>query len=145
MAQEPISLIVFSFKKVGKKHRRSINVARFFLGSLISAKSKPIFEARVSKDIILNVLEKLNMRFSSLGEDALEIYSDTDFRKIVVYTGVRQFMKNSTKARDWLEVVEAMGDLEVLFWYTKFLYSFERIGYWGVYRVAKSITTLYKL
>lgn len=49
------------------------------------------------------------MRFSSLGEDALEIYSDTDFRKIVVYTGVRQFMTNSTKARDWLEVVEAMG------------------------------------
>lgn len=145
MNQEPVGLIAFGFKKVGKKYRRSINVARFFLGSVISAKSKPIFEAKISKDVALNVLEKLNMRFSSRGDDVLEIYSDADLRRIVVYTGVRQFVRDSTKARDWLEVIEAMGDLEVLFWYTKFLYSFERIGYWGVYRVAKSITTLYKL
>jgi hypothetical protein len=146
-AQElsPIALVVFTSKRVGKKYRRSIEVSRFYVGTNYSSKTRPVFEARVAKDTLLNALEKLSIKFASRGDSVVELYSEADFRRAIVFAGVRQFIASPSKARDWIDIVKAMSDLEVLLWFTKLSYLHEKSGYWGVYRVAKAITILYKL
>ena len=148
MSQEPaypIGLIIFGKKRIGsKRYRRSIDVARFFIGTSYTPKTRPIFESRVSRDILINALERLSINFNSRGYRIIELYNEADFRKVVVFVGVRQILVNSSSASDWIDIVEAMSDLEVLLWYTKFIYHHERTGYWGVYRVAKAIRILYK-
>jgi len=149
MLQEPaypIGLIIFGKKRVGsKRYRRSIEVARFFIGTGYTPKARPAFESRVSRDILVNALERFNINFNSRGRRIIELYNEADFRRAVVFAGVRQILASSSSASDWIDIVRAMNDLEVLLWYTKFTYHHERTGYWGVYRVAKAIRTLYKL
>jgi len=143
MSQEllPIALIAFATKKVGKKYRRSIEVARFYIEVNYALKTRPIFESRVTKDVLLNALEKMSTTFTNHENNFIKLYNEADLRRAVVFTGVRQFIANP----DWIDIVKAMSDLEVLFWSTKFSYLYERIGYWGMYRVAKAIATLYRL
>jgi len=147
VAQErsPIAIAVFSVKRVGKKYRRSIDVTRFYIGTSYTPNAKPVFEARISRDMLLNALQKLGIAFTSRGDSVVELYSEADFRRAIVFAGVRQFLMSPSKAKDWIDVVKAMSDLEVLFWFTKLSYMHEKVGYWGVYRVSKAITTLYKL
>ena len=137
----PIALIAFASKKVGKKYRRSIEVARFYIEVNYTLKTRPIFESRVTKDTLLNALEKMNTIFTNHENNVIKLYNEADLRRVIVFTGVRQFIANP----DWIDIVKAMSDLEVLFWSTKFSYLYERIGYWGMYRVAKAIATLYRL
>jgi len=143
MSQElsPIALIAFASKKVGKKYRRSIEVARFYIEVNYTLKARPIFESRVTKDTLLNALEKMNTIFTNHENNVIKLYNEADLRRVIVFTGVRQFIANP----DWIDIVKAMSDLEVLFWSTKFSYLYERIGYWGMYRVAKAIAILYRL
>jgi hypothetical protein len=143
MSQElsPIALIAFASKKVGKKYRRSIEVARFYIEVNYTLKTRPIFESRVTKDTLLNALEKMNTIFTNHENNVIKLYNEADLRRVIVFTGVRQFIVNP----DWIDIVKAMSDLEVLFWSTKFSYLYERIGYWGMYRVAKAIAILYRL
>jgi len=143
MSQElsPIALIAFASKKVGKKYRRSIEVARFYIEVNYTLKTRPIFESRVTKDTLLNALEKMNTIFTNHENNVIKLYNEADLRRVIVFTGVRQFIANP----DWIDIVKAMSDLEVLFWSTKFSYLYERIGYWGMYRVAKAIAILYRL
>jgi hypothetical protein len=143
--QPPIAIAVFSVKRVGKKYRRNIEVTRFYIGTSYTPNTKPVFEARVSRDMLLNALEKLGIAFTNRRDSVVELYSEADFRRAIVFAGVRQFIVSSSKARDWIDIVKAMSDLEVLFWFTKLSYMHERSGYWGMYRVSKAITTLYKL
>jgi hypothetical protein len=145
MAQEPVGLISFGTRRVGKKYRRVVDVSRFYFSTSLAPKAEPVFEARVARDVVLNALEELRIPFIRRGDGIIEIYSDVDFKKVVVFSGVRQFLGNGVRARSWLELIGTMSDLEILFWYTKFLYLYEKVGYWGVYRVAKSIWTLYRL
>lgn len=144
MAQEPVGLISFGTRRVGKKYRRVVDVSRFYFSTSLAPKAEPVFEARVARDVVLNALEELRIPFIRRVDGVIEIYSDVDFKK-VVFSGVRQFLGNGVRARSWLELIGTMSDLEILFWYTKFLYLYEKVGYWGVYRVAKSIWTLYRL
>jgi len=137
----PIALIAFASKKVGKKYRRSIEVARFYIEVNYTLKTRPIFESRVTKDTLLNALEKMNTIFTNHENNVIKLYNEADLRRVIVFTGVRQFIANP----DWIDIVKAMSDLEVLFWSTKFSYLYERIGYWGMYRVAKAIAILYRL
>jgi hypothetical protein len=141
----PVALIIFASKRAGKKYRRSIEVARFYPSASYAPKARPVFEARIDRDTLLNALEKLNIEFVNRGGNIVELYNDSDFRRAIVFAAVRQILASPSKAREWVEVVKAMSDLEVLFWFTKFSYHHERVGYWGVYRVAKAITVLYKL
>jgi len=141
----PIALIIFGSRSVGKKYRRSIEVARFYPGANYIPRAKPVFEARVSGDILLNALERMGIRFTNQGDSVVELYSDADFRRASVFAAVRQILVNSSRAREWIDIAKAMSDLEVLFWFSKLSYHYERSGYWGVYRVAKAITFLYKL
>jgi hypothetical protein len=141
----PVALIVFANKRVGKKYRKSIEVARFYVGVNHSLKAMPVFEARVSRDALLNALEELDIKFTNRGDNVAELYSDADFRRATVFAGIRQFLTSPLKAREWVDLVNAMSDLEVLFWFTKFSYLHERSGYWGVYRIAKAVRILYKL
>jgi len=143
MSQElsPIALIAFASKRVGKKYRRNIDVARFYTEVNYTLKARPIFESRVTKDVLLNALEKMNIVFTNHENNVIKLYNEADLRRVIVFTGVRQFIANP----DWIDVIKAMSDLEVLLWSTKFSYLYERIGYWGMYRVAKAIATLYRL
>jgi len=143
MAQDlsPIALIVFGNKRVGKKYRRYVEVARLYTGASYIPKDRPIFEARVTKDVLLNALEKMGARFTSYENGVVRLYSEEDFRRVIVFAGVRQFFANS----DWIDFVKSMSDLELLLWGTKFFYMYEKVGYWGVYHVAKAIAILYGL
>ena len=140
-----VATLIFTNKRVGKKYRRYVDVARFYLGSLVSPRTKPIFESRVSRDIIVNAMRELRIEFSSHRDQVITVHKSSDLHKLVFFTGVRQFIGDPFKASEFIELAKAIGDLEALFWYTKFIVAYEKYGYWGVYRVAKSIRTLYRL
>jgi hypothetical protein len=69
---------------------------------------------------------------------------DEKVRRLVVFGGARQTV-NELLGRTLLEVVASMGEVEVLFWYSRFIDAYERGSYWDVYRVAKSLRTLYRI
>ena len=137
----PIALIAFTSKRIGKKYRRNIEVTRLYTEVNYTLKARPIFESRVTKDTLLNALEKMNTIFTNHENNVIKLYNEADLRRVIVFAGVRQFIANP----DWIDIIKAMSDLEVLLWSTKFSYLYERIGYWGMYHVAKAIATLYRL
>lgn len=137
--------IVFGYKTVGKKNRRKVEVARFYLSEPVKG-VKPFFEARAGKDQIIAFLNILSVQYELLGPSVIAVQgSDPDFyvRRAVVYAGLRQHIDSSI--HEIRELVARMSEVEAVFWYTKFLDAYENRGFWGVYRVAKSFRTLYRL
>lgn len=136
--------IVFTSKRVGKKVRRSVDVSCVYL-SEPGRGVDPAFEGRVSKDYVVAFLNSIAAPHRFIGENTVVIESedpDSYLRRLVVYLGVRQ---HSADSPDPAEVVRVLSEIEVLFWYSKLLDAYERVGYWGVYRVAKAFRIIHRL
>ena len=138
-------IVALSKKKIGKVHKRYVDIVRIYLGSPIK-EEKPFFEARIDKETVKMTIEHFKAKYDDKG-DFLILYGDNideKIRRIIVYSGVRQTM-NSLLGKALLEVIDSMGELEILFWYSRFINAYDRGNYWDVYRVAKSFRTLYRL
>jgi hypothetical protein len=138
-------VIVFGKKRVGKVHRRHVDVMRIYLGQPIK-EVKPLFEARISREVAKLALKRFKADFEDNGVFLLLSGEDVDekVRRLVVFGGARQTVDESL-GRPLLEIAASMNEVEVLFWYSRFIDAFERGDYWDVYRVAKSLRTLYKI
>ncbi|MEM1982522.1 MAG: hypothetical protein QXZ63_02525 [Sulfolobales archaeon] len=136
--------VVFTSKLVGRKSRRRVDVSYMYLSEPVRG-SNPIFEARVGKDYVKAFLSGIAAPYNLIGEDILVLEGedpDTYLRRLVVYSGVRQHINNSV---DLAGTVQGLNEVEVLFWYSRFLEAYEEVGYWGVYRVAKAFRLLYRV
>jgi len=138
-------VIAFGKKRVGKVHKRYVDVMRIYLGQPLKD-VKPLFEARIGKEVVKLALERFKANFEDKGEFLIVSGEDVDekIRRLVVFSGTRQTV-NELLGRPLLEVVASMGEVEALFWYSRFLDAYERGSYWDVYRVAKSLRTLYRI
>jgi hypothetical protein len=138
-------VIVFGKKRVGKVHRRYVDVMRIYLGQPIK-EVKPLFEARISREVVKLALERFKADFEDNGAFLMLSGEDVDekVRRLVVFGGARQTV-NESLGRPLLEIVASMNEVEVLFWYSRFIDAYERGGYWDVYRIAKSLRTLYRI
>ncbi|MEM1510090.1 MAG: hypothetical protein QW096_09525 [Thermofilaceae archaeon] len=138
-------VIVFSRKKLGKIHKHYTDCIKIYLSYPIK-NIKPFFEARIGRDVVKMALEHFKVGYDDKG-DYLVLYGDgldEKFRRIIVFSGVRQVVDGSL-GKKVLEVVDSMGELELLFWYSRFINAYDRGSYWDVYRVAKSIRILYRI
>ncbi|MEM4003605.1 MAG: hypothetical protein QXM43_04815 [Desulfurococcaceae archaeon] len=136
--------IVFSSKRIGKKIRRGIDVSYVYLSEPVKGVD-PVFEARVGRDYVIAFLNSVDTPYRLINNRVAVLESedpDTYLRRLVVYLGVRQHMKNSANL---IEIVQNLSEIESLFWYSRFLEAYDRIGYWGVYRVAKAFRLLYRV
>jgi len=138
-------VIIFGKKGVGKVHRRHVDVMRIYLGQPIK-EVKSLFEARISREVAKLALKRFKADFEDNGVFLLLSGEDVDekVRRLVVFGGARQTVDESL-GRSLLEIAASMNEVEVLFWYSRFIDAYERGGYWDVYRVAKSLRTLYRL
>ena len=137
--------IRFSTKTVGRKYRRKVPLALFFLTPREPRKrTKPLFEARVGRDLLLNALNKLRIEYRDHGK-LITIKGEPSFQRLIVYAGVRQFLTDDQSGADLLDIMAQLGEVETLFWATKFVEAYEYSGYWGVYRVAKAFRILHRL
>ena len=138
-------VIVFGRKKVGKVHRRYVDVMKVYLDQPARG-VKPLFEARVGKEIVKLALERFKAEYEDKGRLLLVVGADVDekLRKLVVFSGVRQTVDGHL-GKYLSEVVASMSEFEAIFWYSRFISSYERGGYWDVYRVAKSFRILYRI
>jgi hypothetical protein len=138
-------VIIFGKKRVGKVHRRYVDVMRIYLGQPIK-EVKPLFEARISREVVKLALERFKADFEDNGAFLMLSGEDVDekVRRLVVFGGARQTV-NESLGRPLLEIVASMNEVEVLFWYSRFIDAYERGGYWDVYRIAKSLRTLYRI
>jgi len=145
VASEIQRVIVFGKKRIGKVHKRYVDVMRIYIGQPVKD-VKPLFEARIGKEIAKLALERFKAVFEDKGEFLIVSGEDVDekVRRLVVFGGARQTV-NELLGRTLLEVVASMGEVEVLFWYSRFIDAYERGSYWDVYRVAKSLRTLYRI
>ncbi|MEM4846887.1 MAG: hypothetical protein QW794_03915 [Thermosphaera sp.] len=138
-------IVVFGRKKIGKVHRRYVDCIRIYLGTPVKGE-KPFFEARVDKDSTKMALESFKAKYDDKGDFLILYGDDVDekLRQLVVYGGVRQTV-NSLLGVKVLEIVNNMGEVELLFWYSRFINAYDRGSYWDVYRVAKAFRTLYRV
>ena len=138
-------VIVFAKKRVGKVHRRYVDVMRIYLSQPIK-EVKPLFEARITGEVVKLALERFKADFEDSGAFLMLSGEDVDekVRRLVVFGGARQTVDESL-GRPLLEIVASMNEVEVLFWYSRFIDAYERGGYWDVYRIAKSLRTLYRI
>jgi len=138
-------VIVFGKKRIGKVRKRYVDVMRIYLGRPVK-EVKPLFEARVGKEVAKLALQRFKASFEDKGGFLMMGGEDVDekVRRLVVFSGVRQTV-NELLGRPLLEVVASMGEVEVLFWYSRFVDAYERGSYWDVYRVAKSLRILYRI
>lgn len=138
-------LIAFNQKKVGKVYRRYVDNMKIYLGHPLEG-VKPLFEARINKETTKLALEHFKADFEDKGDFLIVSGEDVDekIRKLVVFGGTRQTVDDSL-GRVVLETVAFMGEVELLFWYSRFINAYERGNYWDVNRVAKSLKTLYRI
>lgn len=137
--------IVFSGKRIGKKNRRYVNISLIYT-SEPKRGLNPVFEARVDRDYTIAFLNSISAPYRVLGDNLVVIEGsdpDTYLRRLVVYSGVRQFTTPSSPILT--DIVTRLSEIEALFWYSKLTEAYEDRGYWGVYRVAKAFRTLYRI
>jgi hypothetical protein len=137
--------ITFSRKRVGKAYVRYVDNMKIFLGQPVK-KVKPLFEARIGRDTVKLALENFKASFEDKGDFLILSGEEVDekVRRLVVFSGVRQTIDDSL-GKTLLETVASMGEVEILFWYSRFINAYERGSYWDVHRVAKSLKTLYRI
>jgi hypothetical protein len=145
MSGEIQRIITFGKKKVGKVHRRYVDVIRIYLGIPVKG-VKPFFEAKISKETTRLALEHLKASFEDDGDFLILKGENVDevVRRLIVFSGTRQTV-NELLGRPLLEIVATMGEIESLFWYSRFINAYEKGNYWDVNRVAKSLKILYRL
>jgi len=138
-------IIAFDKKRVGKVYRRYVDNLKIYLGQPVK-KVKPLFEARIGRETAKLALERFKANFEDNGDFLIVSGKDVDekIRRFVVFSGVRQTV-NDFFGSVLLDIVASMGEVEVLFWYSRFINAYEGGGYWDVNRVAKSLKTLYRI
>jgi hypothetical protein len=138
-------LIIFGKKKIGKTHRRFIDVMRIYLSQPVR-KVKPYFEARIGKETTKLALDWFKAKYEDKGEFLVVSGVDVDekIRRLIVFSGVRQAVDEGL-GKLLLELVASMNEVEVLFWFSRFINTYQNGGYWDVYRVAKSFRILYRI
>jgi len=112
-----------------------------------------VFHARCSRSALMNFIERLissntfnaQVERSRSGKTLGLVGNGAEdlFRRIAVFAGVAQCTRSSSKILDAADVLAGLGEFEAVFWYTKILGEYERRGFWGVCRVARSFRTLY--
>jgi len=145
VANEIQRVITFNKVRVGKLYRRHVDNMRIYLGYPVKG-VKPLFEARIGKETIKLALEHFKANFEDKGDFLIVSGEDVDekIRRLIIFSGTRQTV-NDLLGRLLLETVTSMGEIEVLFWYSRFINAYERGNYWDVNRVAKSLKTLYRI
>jgi len=145
VAGEIQRVITFNEVRVGKVYRRYVDNMKIYLGYPVKG-VKPLFEARISKETTKLALEHFKADFEDKGDFLIVSGEDVDekIRRLIVFSGARQTV-NDLLGRLLLETVTSMGEIEVLFWYSRFINAYERGNYWDVNRVAKSLKTLYRI
>jgi hypothetical protein len=138
-------VLVFGRRKVGSTRKRYVDTVKVYLDRPVKG-VKPLFEARIGKEVVKLALDRFNASYMDRGIYMILSGENVDesIRRFVVFSGVRQ-TANEFSGKHLLEIVASMGEIEVLFWHSKFVGSYERGGYWDVYRVAKSFKTLYRI
>uniref|UniRef100_A0A7J3Z920 Uncharacterized protein n=1 Tax=Ignisphaera aggregans TaxID=334771 RepID=A0A7J3Z920_9CREN len=134
-----VGVIVF---KKGKKGE----VAKFFRVYLGFQWSRPIFEAKVSKNALLTALERLHIDHSVRSDGAIEICNEFDFKQIVVYAAVRQFIDDLGASEKWIAVLMYPWEVEFWFWKLATIYEFyyyRLTSYKEIERIVKAIKILY--
>ncbi|NPA70921.1 MAG: hypothetical protein GXO26_08935 [Crenarchaeota archaeon] len=136
--------IVFS-KKVRKD--RQVDIARFYL-FLPSPRSRPLFEAKVRKGDIVWVLRGLRAEYEDKGNTIILSSDDPHsidkvFRRIILFSGIRQFLNESSSVESLIKLTINLPEFEVLFWFSKLINLYEIEKYWGVLSVAKAFRQLY--
>jgi len=114
-----------------------------------------VFHAYCSRSALTNFIERLissnmfnaQIERSRSGKTLRLVGSGAEdvFRRVAVFAGVAQCTRSSSKIIDAADIIAGLGEFEAVFWYTKILGEFERRGFWGVCRVAKSFRTLYRI
>lgn len=137
--------IIFGKKKIGKTQRRFIDIMRIYLSQPVR-EVKPYFEARIGKETTKLALDRFKTIYEDKGEFLTVSGSDADekIRRLTVFSGVRQTVDEGL-GKPLLELVASMNEVEVLFWFSRFINTYQNGGYWGVYRVAKSFKILYRV
>jgi len=145
VASEIQRVITFNKVRVGKVYRRYVDDMRIYLGYPVK-RVKPLFEARIDKETTKLALKHFKADFEDKGDFLIVSGEDVDekIRRLIVFGGARQTV-NDLLGRHLLETVTSMGEIEVLFWYSRFINAYERGNYWDVNRVAKSLKTLYRI
>ena len=138
-------VIVFGRRKIGKVHRRHVDVMKLYLDMPVKG-VRPLFEARVGKDVVKLALERFKVEYEDKGRYLFVAGEDADgkLRRLVVFCGVRQAV-DERLGRYLLDIVSSMAEVELIFWYSRFISTYEWGGYWDVYRVAKSLRILYRV
>jgi hypothetical protein len=138
-------VISFGVVRVGRVHRRFVDNMKIYLGHPVRG-VKPLFEARISKETARLALERFKADFEDKRDFLIISGEDVDekIRRLVVFSGTRQTV-NASLGNLLLETVASMGEIELLFWYSRFINAYERGNYWDVNRVAKSLKTLYRI
>lgn len=139
-------VVVFGKERAGKVRKRVVDVAKVYLGAPARGR-KPLFKARVDGDLVKMALQRFGASFREEGGHLVVEGGDEAeraVRRLVVYIGARQFTGPAAGAR-LLELVEEMAEIELTFWYSRFLTAFEKGTYWDVGRVAKALRTLYRV
>jgi hypothetical protein len=137
--------IIFGKKKIGKTHKRFVDVMRIYLSQPVR-KVKPYFMARIGKETTKLALDWFEAKYEDKGEFLTVTGGDADekIRRLIVFSGVRQAIDEGL-GKPLLELVASMNEVEVLFWFSRFINSYQNGGYWDVYRVAKSFKILYRI
>jgi hypothetical protein len=138
-------VITFDKKRVGKVHRRYVDNMKIYLGYPVK-EVKPLFEARISKETAKLILEHFKANFEDKGDFLIVSDEDVDekIRRLVIFGGVRQTI-NDFLGKLLLDTVTSMGEVEILFWYSRFINAYGGGSYWDVNRVAKSLKILYRI
>lgn len=142
-ASEKRIVLRFTTRRIGK-HGKPVEIVHFY-----SSTSGRIFHARCERGAVSSFLQRINSdaRRSRTGKT---IYlegarAEELFRKLVILTGCRQCTRSQAKIPEIAEVVAGLGEFETIFWYSKILEEYEKKGFWGVCRVAKSFRVLYRI
>lgn len=138
-------LVVLRFftRRIGK-HRRPVDVVHFH-----SSTSGKVFHARCERGVVSSFLERLDST-TRRGRTGKTIYlegarAEELFRRLIILAGCRECTQSQSKIPEIVEVVAGLGEFETIFWYSKILEEYERRGFWGVCRVAKSFRVLYRV
>jgi len=134
-------VIRFSTRKVGERGRLA-EVAHFY-----SPGGGKVFHAYCERGVIYSFLERVGCKAKGRGR---VLYLEGDgaadvFRRLAVLAGARQSVRVPAKVQDIAEAVAGLGELELIFWYSRMVEEHERNGYWGVCRVARAFRTVYRV
>jgi len=134
--------VLFTLRRRGRSGRRS-EVAHFY-----GPTGGKIFEAYTERALLRGLLSLVNGHSNYVrltrGGIILEGARGEDlFHKLIIMAGVRQCVQQQDQLPALADAIAKLGAFETLFWYSKIVEAYERMGYWGVCRVARAFRILH--